>query len=59
MCGWIVGNDVLKSLVPGLVAMNPVTAVAFVLLGCRCGFLSSRRPAGVRLWLRDAALLSS
>jgi len=47
LCGWIVGNDVLKSLVPGLVAMNPVTAVAFVLLGLSL-WLSILPPTGRR-----------
>jgi len=47
LCGWIVGNDVLKSLVPGLVAMNPVTALAFVLLGLSL-WLSILPPTGRR-----------
>ncbi|HET6404000.1 MAG TPA: response regulator [Candidatus Thermoplasmatota archaeon] len=33
LLGWATGNDVLKSVVPGLVAMNPVTALLFVLAG--------------------------
>lgn len=31
--GWAVGNETLKSIVPGIVAMNPVTAVCFILCG--------------------------
>jgi prepilin signal peptidase PulO-like enzyme (type II secretory pathway) len=38
LVGWILNVDVLKRIVPGLVAMNPTTAVAFIL-------------AGVSLWL--------
>ncbi len=32
LIGWWVDSARLKSVVPGLVAMNPVTAIAFVLL---------------------------
>jgi serine phosphatase RsbU (regulator of sigma subunit) len=38
LAGWLFGNDRLKSVVPGLVAMNPMTAIAFIL-------------AGVALWI--------
>ncbi len=30
---WVVGSEVLTSVVSGLIAMNPLTAVAFILLG--------------------------
>lgn len=30
LLGWMIGNDLLKSVVPGLVAMNPMTAIAFI-----------------------------
>ncbi|HEY5312477.1 MAG TPA: ATP-binding protein, partial [Pirellulales bacterium] len=33
LIGWAAGWDLLKSIVPGLVAMNPVTAIAFILSG--------------------------
>jgi signal transduction histidine kinase/DNA-binding response OmpR family regulator len=33
LLGWIVGSDILKSGLPGLVAMNPLTAAAFIVLG--------------------------
>jgi len=33
LVGWIVGIAPLKSVIPGVVAMNPVTAIAFVLAG--------------------------
>ena len=30
LLGWMIGSELLKSVVPGLVAMNPMTAVAFI-----------------------------
>ncbi len=33
LLGWAADIEVLRSIVPGLIAMNPVTAVAFVLAG--------------------------
>lgn len=33
LLGWLAGWEVLKRVLPGLVAMNPVTAVCFILLG--------------------------
>src|SRR5438105_411303 len=38
LAGWALGLETLKSVFPGLVAMNPATALAFLL-------------AGVALWL--------
>lgn len=34
LAGWRLRNEFLKSVFPGLVAMNPATAVAFILAGC-------------------------
>ncbi|MBI2060255.1 MAG: hypothetical protein HYT87_10840 [Nitrospirae bacterium] len=33
LLGWILDSEILKSVVPGFVAMNPMTAVAFGLVG--------------------------
>jgi PAS domain S-box-containing protein len=33
LIGWILDNDVLKRIIPGLVAMNPVTALGFMMAG--------------------------
>ena len=33
LAGWVFGVDVLKRIVPGFVAMNPATALAFVMAG--------------------------
>jgi PAS domain S-box-containing protein len=39
LCGWFAGSEYIKSVVPGFVAMNPLTAACFVL-------------AGISLWLQ-------
>ncbi|HSE60705.1 MAG TPA: ATP-binding protein, partial [Candidatus Saccharimonadales bacterium] len=33
LCGWQTDNDTLKRIVPGFVAMNPVTALSFLAIG--------------------------
>jgi len=33
LAGWVLNVNRLKSVIPGLVAMNPATAVAFILSG--------------------------
>jgi serine phosphatase RsbU (regulator of sigma subunit) len=39
LIGWLIGNETLKRIIPGLVAMNPMTALCFI-------------AAGSALWLR-------
>lgn len=55
LCGWAFSIDALKSILPGAVAMNPLTAGAFVLAGSALWFLGkpfvSHRH---RLWIRTA-----
>jgi signal transduction histidine kinase/CheY-like chemotaxis protein len=51
LIGWALRIDVLKSVVPGLVAMNPVTALTFIPLGAAL-WLSAPPGAG---WRRGAA----
>lgn len=40
LLGWILGNETLKRVLPGLVAMNPVTALAFIACGTSLGLLA-------------------
>lgn len=54
--GWMLGNAPLKSIVPGFVAMNPVTSLAFILSGAALGLKmlaapKARRLAAVAAWL--------
>ncbi|HUG89202.1 MAG TPA: ATP-binding protein [Planctomycetaceae bacterium] len=60
LAGWTIGSDVLKSLVPGLVAMNPATAVLFVLAGSSLWLLRVEcpAPAGARTGAALAALVA-
>jgi signal transduction histidine kinase len=41
LAGWILDADVLKRIIPGLVAMNPATAMAFILVGVSLWMLRS------------------
>jgi signal transduction histidine kinase len=50
LVGWVAGAPVLTSVVPGLVPMNPATAVAFVLAGL--SLLCLRRPGAAASWQR-------
>src|SRR5579875_943595 len=50
LVGWAVGVPVLTSVVPGLVPMNPATAVAFMLAGL--SLLCLRRPGVAGSWRR-------
>ena len=51
LVGWVVHNDVLKSLAPGRIAMNPVTAVSFLLTGVALWLIS---PSAARPWRRES-----
>ncbi len=51
LCGWAWDQDALKRILPGFVAMNPLTAVGFALAGAALILL---RPRG-RALARDAA----
>lgn len=52
--GWALSIDWMKSLIPGRVAMNPVTALAFILAGCS---LLARAGTSAR-WRRLSATAS-
>ncbi len=43
LAGWAGNNPVLKSVAPGLTAMNPLTAMAFQLAGCALLLLQAER----------------
>src|SRR5258706_10234321 len=45
LIGWVVGVEGVVRILPGMVAMNPVTAVAFILLGVALWQRSSRSSA--------------
>jgi PAS domain S-box-containing protein len=45
LLGWILQLDPLKRMVPGLVAMNPLTAVSFIIAGVSLLLLRQERPA--------------
>ena len=50
LVGWAIGSATLTSVVPGLVAMNPLTAVCFV--GCGAAIsIWSHAAVGLRRWL--------
>lgn len=46
LAGWLLDSPVLKSLIPGLVAMNPITAAAFVLAALSLWW-SAAEPGGL------------
>jgi signal transduction histidine kinase/ActR/RegA family two-component response regulator len=47
LLGWSFGNEMLKCILPGLVAMNPVTALGFIFAGASlmCYWLAETKPA--------------
>lgn len=44
LVGWLLDSAVLKSVIPGLTAMNPLTAVTFILSGIALWFLIKPQP---------------
>lgn len=60
LLGWEFNVDLLKRMVPGLVAMNPLTASCFVLLGCSFFLMtqkSNTRSFGVGYLLASLVIL--
>ena len=52
LIGWWQNVEEFKSIVPGLIAMNPVTAIGFILLGTSLALLPrSRRASALLAWL--------
>ena len=47
LLGWSLGNEMLMRILPGLVAMNPVTALGFILAGTSLAgyWLAETKPA--------------
>jgi len=56
LLGWSFENEMLKRVLPGLVAMNPVTALGFILAGASlwCYWLAETRSA--RMWKYGRAM---
>ena len=53
LCGWVLGSTLLIGVLPGLVPMNPATAIAFVLGGTSLWLLTEQGPsagAGRQRW---------
>lgn len=55
--GWAADIEILKRIVPGLVAMNPMTAIGFILLGLSLALLSTEEPQTARHWIGEALAL--
>jgi PAS domain S-box-containing protein len=41
--GWLLGLNAIKSVIPGLTAMNPMTAVSFILVGAALWLLTTKQ----------------
>ncbi|HYS54737.1 MAG TPA: EAL domain-containing protein [Thermoanaerobaculia bacterium] len=58
--GWSADIEVLKRIVPGLVAMNPMTAIGFILLGLSLALLSREQVGKARHRIGEAlAMIAS
>jgi signal transduction histidine kinase len=51
LVGWILNVEFLKSVVPGLVAMNPLTAICFAIAGTSLWLERDERANSTRRWL--------
>lgn len=59
LIGWSLNVAWLKSLIPGLVAMNPVTAVAFILAGISLRMAATPSPLGRRVGRWSAIVVAA
>ncbi|MDQ3545132.1 MAG: hypothetical protein M3429_01215, partial [Verrucomicrobiota bacterium] len=57
LIGWLTATELLKRVFPGLIAMNPVTAVTFIVTAAALTFL--REPVRSPSYLRGARALAS
>jgi signal transduction histidine kinase len=51
LVGWIFEIEYLKSVMPGLIAMNPLTAICFVLSAASLWFLRDEQASPSRRWI--------
>ena len=59
LSGWASGHDSLTRLIPGLSAMNPVTALSLILAGAALGFRPRERAYWVRFLAGLVALIGT
>lgn len=58
LIGWTIGNETLKRVVPGFVAMNPMTAVCFLCAGLSLWLLCDRHLSRRRAFLAGMLALT-
>jgi len=59
LVGWQLDVDALKSVLPGRVAMNPFTALGFLLAAASLWLLEAERAGSRRAWMRRAAWIAA
>ena len=59
LVGWQLDVDALKSVLPGRVAMNPFTALGFLLAAASLWLLEAERAGSRRPWMRRAAWVAA